>query len=723
MRKVLAALFAVLLLPSIAGAEIFTISPGPPTTLPGGGTQNFTTANLAHWNACLGRVITRQTGGPRTDNRCRVVILGDSAITGWGAGALFNDGAGHISPITGGPDFNQAAYMQKILNSYAPTSYNSWFSDSNMLGFDNNNYGNYNTHVTLGAGWGTLLQTVGGYNIGCSGCSTVLSFTPPYPFDTIVVFYGTDPGAGLGAAMPINVDGGANLGTINQTTTASATSSSFTTTRGNHTINITGTGNNHTVSGILAYDSTQPAVDIIVVGQTGGTACTVVNTYPANMVVTFTASPNITYAEPFRGQITLAAAMPVQFQTTGTLPSPLVPATTYYIISTGLSTTNFQVAATLGGTAITMSGAGTGTQRVVPGCYPTPPGYAYDPMASLKSIQPDLTIIGVGGNDMSQSLLVSAQATNPSNPLGWYQQNMQTIITAAQVSGDFILFSPMPANAVQVTNGVADQYIAIMRSLSAANNGLYIDQFRRWGFPFAPVNALGYFYSDGFHPSVFGYAASARALLEPLAAVPASVFVGGMLPNSFTGTAAGYAANGQAYYQGSVFTGTSSAVISTASETTAFPAIGVGHQSLPANSVTVGTKFRINGRGRFSTPAANAATLVPRLKYNSAAPVTISTVTTAALPSSVTNAPIVFDFQCTVRTTGVTGSIFCAGGVTYDTANPGLPGALTYNDMTNTAAQTIDTTQSAALDVTFTWSTVAGGQTMTVDQASIEVIN
>ena len=33
----------------------------------------------------------------------------------------------------------------------------------------------------------------------------------------------------------------------------------------------------------------------------------------------------------------------------------------YYVIATGLTTTNIQVSATLGGAAITMGGAGTGT--------------------------------------------------------------------------------------------------------------------------------------------------------------------------------------------------------------------------------------------------------------------------------------------------------------------------------------------------------------------------
>lgn len=58
---------------------------------------------------------------------------------------------------------------------------------------------------------------------------------------------------------------------------------------------------------------------------------------------------------------TAAAGDKVSFTTTGTLPTGLSPNTSYYIIAAGLSSSQFEVSATLGGSAIATSGAGSGT--------------------------------------------------------------------------------------------------------------------------------------------------------------------------------------------------------------------------------------------------------------------------------------------------------------------------------------------------------------------------
>ncbi|MCG2585517.1 hypothetical protein [Massilia sp. TS11] len=54
-----------------------------------------------------------------------------------------------------------------------------------------------------------------------------------------------------------------------------------------------------------------------------------------------------------------AAGTPVVLSTTGTLPAPLVPGVTYYVLSP--NTNDFQLAATVGGTAINTTSAGSGT--------------------------------------------------------------------------------------------------------------------------------------------------------------------------------------------------------------------------------------------------------------------------------------------------------------------------------------------------------------------------
>jgi hypothetical protein len=54
----------------------------------------------------------------------------------------------------------------------------------------------------------------------------------------------------------------------------------------------------------------------------------------------------------------------VHFSTTGALPTGLAIDTPYYVISGGLTTNNFQVSLTSGGTAVAITGAGTGTHSV-----------------------------------------------------------------------------------------------------------------------------------------------------------------------------------------------------------------------------------------------------------------------------------------------------------------------------------------------------------------------
>jgi microcystin-dependent protein len=87
-------------------------------------------------------------------------------------------------------------------------------------------------------------------------------------------------------------------------------------------------------------------------------------TYPGLLAaLTKTSTVAITIASP--GVITwtahgLSNGWPVQFSTTGALPTGLVAGTTYYVLSAATDT--FQVAASPGGTAITTTGSQSGTQ-------------------------------------------------------------------------------------------------------------------------------------------------------------------------------------------------------------------------------------------------------------------------------------------------------------------------------------------------------------------------
>lgn len=70
-------------------------------------------------------------------------------------------------------------------------------------------------------------------------------------------------------------------------------------------------------------------------------------------------SPIITFSN------SLKAGESVQFTSTGTLPTNFALSTTYWVVATGLSTSQFEVSASPGGTAITAGSAGSGTQSIV----------------------------------------------------------------------------------------------------------------------------------------------------------------------------------------------------------------------------------------------------------------------------------------------------------------------------------------------------------------------
>ena len=65
------------------------------------------------------------------------------------------------------------------------------------------------------------------------------------------------------------------------------------------------------------------------------------------------------------GANSYVAGQTLDFTTTGTLPTNFAPATTYYVIATGLSGSQFEVSATKGGGAISAGSAGSGTQNAI----------------------------------------------------------------------------------------------------------------------------------------------------------------------------------------------------------------------------------------------------------------------------------------------------------------------------------------------------------------------
>jgi len=180
----------------------------------------------------------------------------------------------------------------------------------------------------------------------------------------------------------------------------------------------------------------------------------------------------------------------------------------------------------------------------------------------------------------------------------------------------------------------------------------------------------------------------------------------GLTPNSLFATQ---------YANGTIVASTTAQTIATASETTCFGA-PKGSQIVPANSVAVGTTFRIHCAGTFTTPAGNAATLTYKIKWGSTV---VATSAFGTLASSLTNALIELDADCTVRALGASGSMTCTGPMMLQ--NTAI--AAGVNLLALNTATTIATNADAVLDATLTWSTVAGGQTMTMQQGSIQALN
>lgn len=107
---------------------------------------------------------------------------------------------------------------------------------------------------------------------------------------------------------------------------------------------------------------------VLVFGATSNKIYTLNNTtFAWTPVSKVAAVSSITNASPAVVNYTahgLTTNDPVQFTTTGTLPTGLSTGTVYYVISAGLTANAFEVSATPGGAAINTSGAGSGTHSV-----------------------------------------------------------------------------------------------------------------------------------------------------------------------------------------------------------------------------------------------------------------------------------------------------------------------------------------------------------------------
>lgn len=162
-----------------------------------------------------------------------------------------------------------------------------------------------------------------------------------------------------------------------------------------------------------------------------------------------------------------------------------------------------------------------------------------------------------------------------------------------------------------------------------------------------------------------------------------------------------------------MFVATASATIAnTTTETTLFGS-GSGTTTLPASLLAVGKSLRLRLSGVVSTdPSAGSLTI--RAKLGSTTIVASSAVTPS---NSLTNVAWVLDVDLTCRTIGASGTVIGQGMMQIADSTGRVIG------LAATAAVTVDTTASQAVNVTAQWGAASASNTITCSNAAIILLN
>jgi hypothetical protein len=216
-------------------------------------------------------------------------------------------------------------------------------------------------------------------------------------------------------------------------------------------------------------------------------------------------SPASTYTPTKTATVTISQASPavvtwtahastnhtVKFTTTGTLPAPLVPGQTYFIMATGATANTFRISATSGGAAVATTTAGSGTHtaeigRTINGTMINPPSQfgqiqGFDSAMYAQygpSFDPGLNASRPSGSDLTagnplvvpagSSLVSSISAAIASITSGVRPQltdaAILTVVSAAPAAGAFRP-SPYGSNKTHSWNKASLDY-SFLRSLA-----------------------------------------------------------------------------------------------------------------------------------------------------------------------------------------------------------------------------------------------------------------
>ena len=150
----------------------------------------------------------------------------------------------------------------------------------------------------------------------------------------------------------------------------------------------------------------------------------------------------------------------------------------------------------------------------------------------------------------------------------------------------------------------------------------------------------------------------------------------------------------------------------TTTETSMF-STGVGSLNIPANSLVAGRTYRIKLKGYAS--GINGDTSTIKVKIG-----TTELVSSTGAWQTLTDIGFTLEFDFTCRTTGATGTI---AGNGYSLVSGGQGFSTVSMRALLAGTDTINTTASQDIDLTYQWSSANTGNTITITNASIEVLN
>jgi len=156
------------------------------------------------------------------------------------------------------------------------------------------------------------------------------------------------------------------------------------------------------------------------------------------------------------------------------------------------------------------------------------------------------------------------------------------------------------------------------------------------------------------------------------------------------------------------FSQTADGTVTNTNSTASIFGTGTGSQTISANTLTVGKKVIVKGFGYISTDAS-VPTLTITFKNSSS---NAGNAVGALLTASMNNAPIEWDYEGTVRSTGASGSIEMNGWFSIN-------GTKVY--IATSGAFLLDTTTGQTFDVSALWGTASTNNTIVTKQNSITV--